>query len=372
MTGRGVRSDLPWTFNSFEMGIVGYKNSGKTTLIEKLVPLLKLDLAYVKHDAHSFEMDHEGKDTFRISAAGAKVVAISGSDKNALLRPSGLHPVLSCLDFLEQDAVLVEGYKDSSLPKIVVLDESLSILNDPAFRGKPPLAVVGASVQPPSMSWNVPYFCRDNLGDISVFIQSYWLSLVKNRPLCGLVLTGGKSVRMGRDKAAINYRGQEQAVHAFQLLEAVCDEVFVSCRAEQSDLPGRRGLPQIHDKLLDAGPLSGILAALEFRPDAAWLVVACDLPRLNAQVLERLIQARNPFRFATAYSGFEGFPEPLCTIYEPKSFSRFYQFLAAGHSCPRKMLINSPLALLEPLDPGSLVNVNDETTYAEVIHDWGA
>jgi molybdopterin-guanine dinucleotide biosynthesis protein A len=97
---------------------------------------------------------------------------------------------------------------------------------------------------------------------------------------------------------------------------------------------------------------------MDAHADATWLVVACDLPRLDADVLSTLVQGRNAFRFGTAFAGHEGLPEPLCTLYEPKARVRLHQFLAAGWDCPRKMLINSPISLLGAVTGDRLANVN--------------
>jgi molybdopterin-guanine dinucleotide biosynthesis protein A len=96
-------------------------------------------------------------------------------------------------------------------------------------------------------------------------------------------------------------------------------------------------------------------------------VVACDLPRLDRQVLETLVAGRNPFRFATAFRGHQDFPEPLCALYEPKARPRLYQFLAAGYDCPRKMLINSPVEVLDPPSGDRLANVNSPQDRQEVL-----
>jgi molybdopterin-guanine dinucleotide biosynthesis protein MobB len=347
-----------WTFHPYEIALVGYHNSGKTTLAAKLVPLLGLDLAYIKRDAHRFDVDKPGKDTHTLTQAGAGTVFISDPQHRALLRQKTLDPIVNSLDFLENDAALVEGHKTSAIPKIVVLDQELEIAADPAFEHEVPLAMVGPWTQAPSIRWTVPYFHRDDAEGVAQFIRSYWNSLTAKRPLLGLVLTGGKSERMGTDKAVLNYGGEEESRRIFALLQEFCSEVFISCRAEQADLPGRRGLPQIHDTLLGKGPTGGILAALEARPDASWLVAACDLPGLDRQTLAALVAGRDPFKVGTAFRGFQDLPEPLCAIYEPKAAARLYQFLAAGYDCPRKMLINSPSHIIEPLSNHSLANVN--------------
>ncbi|MEI8093115.1 MAG: molybdopterin-guanine dinucleotide biosynthesis protein B [Spirochaetales bacterium] len=347
-----------WTFHPYEVALVGYQNSGKTTLAAKLIPLLGLNLAYLKRDAHRFDLDKPGKDTHTLAAAGARTVFISDASHKALIRQSPLDPLLGRLDFLEDDAALIEGHKQSPVPKIVVLDEELSILHDPAFDTARPLAATGPWTEAPKLPWNVPYFCRDDAVGLAAFLRGHWEALTAARPLFGLVLTGGRSTRMGTDKASLVYRGLPEAARMYHLLEEFCSQVFLSCRADQSGDEGRVGFPQLHDALLGKGPLSGILAAMEAHPDASWLVVACDLPRVDREVLAKLLAGRAPFRFATAFRGFEDRPEPLCAIYEPKARPRFYQFLAAGYDCPRKMLLNSPIALLEPPGEGKLVNAN--------------
>ena len=137
-------------------------------------------------------------------------------------------------------------------------------------------------------------------------------------PLFGLVLAGGSSTRMQRDKAAIEYHGQSQLQWTFQLLSHVCAATFVSVRPDQREEPTRAGLPQIVDRQPGIGPIAGISAALQAHPKAAWLVVACDLPFLSETTLRHLVARRDPTKLATAYrSSHDALPEPLCAIWEP-------------------------------------------------------
>jgi molybdopterin-guanine dinucleotide biosynthesis protein MobB len=105
---------------------VGRKNSGKTTLMEKVIVGLKaagLRVAAVKHDAHRFEIDHPGKDSYRFQAAGADTTVISSREKTAVvLHHRDEMPLESILSrFVEGlDIVLAEGYKASRFPKIEV------------------------------------------------------------------------------------------------------------------------------------------------------------------------------------------------------------------------------------------------------------
>jgi molybdopterin-guanine dinucleotide biosynthesis protein A len=175
----------------------------------------------------------------------------------------------------------------------------------------------------------------------------------------GLVLSGGASRRMQHDKALIDYHGEPQLRWTYRLLSSVLQRVFISVRADQRDAPVRRNLPQIVDAFEDAGPAAGILSAQALYPDVAWLVVACDLPRLDVETLQHLLRARDPQREAIAFiSSHDGLPEPLCALWEPASHGKLLERVQAGRSCPRKALIQGDTQLLQPLSALALDNIN--------------
>jgi molybdopterin-guanine dinucleotide biosynthesis protein A len=176
--------------------------------------------------------------------------------------------------------------------------------------------------------------------------------------LNGLVLAGGKSERMGFDKGAINLNGKEQRYHVADLLKSFCNKVYISCRQEQQKDIDAQYL-SLPDTFTGLGPFGAILSAFREKPDNAWLVVACDLPLLDEQTFLHLTSNRNVATIATAYqSTFDGFPEPLVTIWEPKSYPVLLSFLSQGYSCPRKVLINSEITLLNSPNPYDLTNMN--------------
>jgi molybdopterin-guanine dinucleotide biosynthesis protein A len=132
-------------------------------------------------------------------------------------------------------------------------------------------------------------------------------------------------------------------------------------------------LPYLEDRFLNLGPKGGILTALQFNPNAAWLAVACDLPFLRPETLQYLVQHRDPTKMATAFYDSDGqFPEPLLTIWEPRSYPAMLQFLSLGYSCPRKALINSEVKLLTVPDVRELRNVNDPATYEQSLAELGS
>jgi molybdopterin-guanine dinucleotide biosynthesis protein A len=193
------------------------------------------------------------------------------------------------------------------------------------------------------------------------------------RPLYGLVLAGGQSTRMKRDKATLAYHGQTQLEWAMKLLGRHVSKVFVSVRPGQND-PVRAKFAQIVDTREGLGPIAGIMAAQEHNPDVAWLVLGCDLPFLNDRTLEFLVANRDPSRAATAFRAHQpelakhhGLPEPLCTIFEPSSRAGLLTHVASGKDCPRKYLINADTKLLDQPDPRALDNVNTPEEYGSAM-----
>ena len=103
--------------------VVAYSGTGKTTLIEKLVAELKsrgIRVAVIKHDAHDFDIDREGKDSWRFSRAGADVTAIVSSSKAAVIenRPVSLDALIDRIT--DVDIIITEGFKSGAMPKIAV------------------------------------------------------------------------------------------------------------------------------------------------------------------------------------------------------------------------------------------------------------
>lgn len=177
--------------------------------------------------------------------------------------------------------------------------------------------------------------------------------------LSGLVLAGGRSRRMGSDKARLEKDGQTQLARTVSLLERHLDRVFVSARADQADDTERARFPQIIDRYDDLGPVAGILSAMDEHPGRDWLVLACDLPNVDDETVATLIDGHPPGATMTAFeSSHDGLPEPLCAIYPAESAATIRAFVDAGLKCPRKMLIRANARLLKQPRPDALDNVN--------------
>jgi len=180
-----------------------------------------------------------------------------------------------------------------------------------------------------------------------------------DRPVFGLILAGGKSRRMGQDKALLDRNGQSQLAYVVDLLGSCVDEVFVSTRDDQKDDGERARYEKIVDHYENIGPVAGILSALNEHPSVDWLIVACDLPNIDRPTIETLLAQRGGPQPFTAYrSSHDGHPEPLCAVYHFGCTEIVQRFVDEGINCPRKILIRSATTLIDQPDPTSLNNIN--------------
>ena len=208
---------------------------------------------------------------------------------------------------------------------------------------------------------NIICYTIDEVDKISNHINN--LIQEKIAAVKGLVLVGGQSTRMGQDKSNLDYFGKPQKIVAKELLESNNLETFYSVQnaSEYDD--------EIHDKFLNLGPFGGICSAFQKDPNAAWFVLATDVPFVNDQIIKLLLNQRNPGKIATAIKGKgKDFPEPLITIYEPKAYPILLQYLAQGYSCPRKALINSEVEIVE-VDDDFIRNVNTPVDFTNAKNE---
>ncbi len=155
------------------IGVAGFKNSGKTTLVEKLVQHLTSQgyrISTVKHAHHSFDIDHEGRDSFRHRKAGASEVAVISSERTAVIHelrgeePPSLQHVLAQLK--PCDLVIVEGYKRDAHDKIEVRNLDL---NHPVLAGNDP-TIVAVAANGALADVTIPVFDRDDVTALSQFV----------------------------------------------------------------------------------------------------------------------------------------------------------------------------------------------------------
>jgi molybdopterin-guanine dinucleotide biosynthesis protein B len=156
-------------------GVVGWKNSGKTTLMVGLVGELTkrgLAVSVIKHAHAKFEIDHEGRDSFRMREAGACQVALSSPRRFALMRELGDAPEMSFADILAYagkcDLVLVEGYKRENFPKIEIRREGAAS-REPLLGSFPQIVAI-ASDRPDSEDGALLVFDLNDIKGLADFV----------------------------------------------------------------------------------------------------------------------------------------------------------------------------------------------------------
>jgi len=150
--------------------VVGYKNAGKTTLVESIVRVLTeagYAVGTVKHDGHRFDIDHEGTDTWRHREAGASMTAITSADRTVIMeeRSSELDDIIRRMHAM--DAIIVEGFKEADYPKIVLIrsyEDSELVL-----RLRQVIAVI---TWVPELTFPVPTFSIDQTNQLVAWLQS--------------------------------------------------------------------------------------------------------------------------------------------------------------------------------------------------------
>lgn len=187
--------------------------------------------------------------------------------------------------------------------------------------------------------------------------------LLREAPIRGLVLAGGRSARMRRDKGLLVYHRMPQVLWVRGLLSGLCEDVYVSINPEQRAIRPYDDLRTLVDQEADRGPAAGLLSAWEAMPESAWLVVAVDLPFVDTETLAVLVTGRAPDVLATAFRHSDGVLEPVCTLWEPAARPALADCLTLGDGSLRRVLEAGPTEELTPPAPGVLMSVNTPGEY---------
>jgi molybdopterin-guanine dinucleotide biosynthesis protein A len=178
----------------------------------------------------------------------------------------------------------------------------------------------------------------------------------------GFVLAGGRSFRMGQDKALLQFQGATMISHVARAVREAAGSVVLVGNPERY---GFLGYPVIRDRLPNRGPLGGIYTALRASTTDWNLVVACDMPGISAPVLTALLDraAQSSRRCVTA-TGNNGEPEPLCAVYHRGCLPALAGALR-DKRFKMKDLVRELDAEAQVVEPGALANVNTPAEWKE-------
>ena len=334
------------------VAVSGVKNSGKTSLIERLLPELVrrgLRVATVKHDGHRFEPDRPGTDSFRHLAAGALGTAVFDGEKFQLVRRAAVDERFLLEQFPEADLILLEGFKDSPWPKIELVRAAVS--ERPVCHPSARLALVtDRKLEAPGC----PVFSLDDTAGLADLLLRFTR---RGRELSGILLAGGYSSRMGANKAELPFGGLRMIDWQVQRLRLLgIDDILIA--GYEGAVEGGRFVPDI---VPHRGPLSGIHAGLSAAEREACLVLSVDAPLVPFSVLFTLME-----RHRTGITVLEhgGQLEPLIGVYD-RSLAPLCGELLAGERSSVKRLFDAAGCTALPCgaEPHLLANCNTPEEY---------
>ncbi len=285
--------------------IVGRKGSGKTRLLTALITHLTargFRIAAVRHTPHNHRLDRQGADTALFTDAGADGTALAAAQETAVFLPAatwGEKIAAIGSAFAGCHLVLMEGGLQHGLEKIEVVPEGEAPLcrDDASLR-----AYVG---QPRDMSC-IPCFAADDSAGICAFLEARYLK----PQLSAAIMAGGKSSRLGRNKALLSLGGATVIEHVIATVSAIATPVTIITNNPEEYK--HLGLATAGDLRPGCGPLSGIHAALSLSGTEYVLVKSCDIPLVGPEHLS-LLHRSYPGHDITIFktSRFQ----PLCAIY---------------------------------------------------------
>ncbi|MBN92981.1 MAG: molybdopterin-guanine dinucleotide biosynthesis protein B [Deltaproteobacteria bacterium] len=351
------------------VSFVGRSGTGKTTFLEGLVRVLSargLRLLLVKHDVHGFQMDQPGKDSYRLKQAGANRVLLANAQSLALIADcDGDAPLLDLVERYgaETDLVLSEGYRRSGMPKILV-DREGAPSHLPPEDVEQLVAVVSdrrLDVALPHFPLNEPEPCAEFL------LEHYVGATAALRETSLVLLAGGHSVRMGRDKAFLEFQGQPLLSNLVERLSPVFSGRVLVVRRPGQELPQLPSEAQIMDDLLpEHAALGGLYSGLALARTPFVFVAACDMPLLDPDFVRWLLSQGSRSSDAVIPVR-DGYLEPTHAVYGHRCLGAIKQALLSGEfrmdgwlGSVRVARIDE--ALWSTVHPGghSFVNANSE------------
>ena len=312
------------------VAVVGRHNSGKTTLVVKLIEELVArghDVGSVKHHhRENFEIDIPGKDSYRHRHAGASETVIAAPGQVAAIKtiPGELECSQIVKDMPGHDIVIVEGYRKSGLPTIEIMrsgneadakvarafaegarngaslgtDFTQASRGDRAFEADPDILhkmptanTIAVITDIPEAcqaaeTYGIPFYALDDVAGLADYLEAHYL-----RPRVSVVIqAGGESRRMGQSKALVAFAGRPLICRMVERLSPVADELIITTNEADKlsflddmypDL-GIRLVPDLHDF---RGALPGIHTALDAARNPYVAIVACDMLFASARLI---------------------------------------------------------------------------------------
>jgi len=179
----------------------------------------------------------------------------------------------------------------------------------------------------------------------------------------GLVVCGGRSSRMGTDKGLLVYHDRPQQYHVYEMLNTICDRVFLSCNKTQfaNILPGYAALED-DAEFANIGPMAALLTAFFHHPEKDFLIVGCDYPFLKKKTLQHFVDTLSKKSLAAAFYNTDHKYEPLLAWYSLASANILKNYFNCGKYSLQQFLNEEAAEKYRPEEPTAMKSVD---TYDE-------
>jgi molybdopterin-guanine dinucleotide biosynthesis protein A len=194
--------------------------------------------------------------------------------------------------------------------------------------------------------------------------------MITKDELTGLVVCGGASSRMGRDKSLLQYHNKAQRFHIADMLSHFCKDVYLSLNESQISVDTSYkafiDLPRYSKR----GPIAALLTAHFFLPESNLIVIGCDYPLLTDKELESFISSLdNNITSKAFYNEEEKFYEPLLAYYAPPMLHVIKAQFEQGNTSLQRVLKQEETEQYFPKDINSIKSVDDLAAYGQV-KEW--
>lgn len=186
---------------------------------------------------------------------------------------------------------------------------------------------------------------------------------MNHRKLTGLAVCGGLSSRMGTDKSRLVYHQQPQCYHVYEMLQPVCDEVYLSVNRDQAQslLPGYKSLTD-DEAYAGIGPMAALMTAMDAVVDSDFLLLGCDYPLLDAGALKLFLDALDKTAIATAfYNPAAQVYEPLLAYYQGTAINTLKEMIARGQHSLQHFLKKNEAGKYLPPDIACIKSIDTES-----------
>jgi molybdopterin-guanine dinucleotide biosynthesis protein A len=141
----------------------------------------------------------------------------------------------------------------------------------------------------------------------------------------GIILSGGKSSRMGKDKGLIELNGKPMIQHVIDHIEPICDQVLISANDKAYE---DFGYPVHNDEINEIGPAGGIISCLKHSTNENNIIISCDLPFASTEFIRKLLDLSGDYKITLPKSG--PHYQPLCAVYSNEVYAVFMDCINKG------------------------------------------